>query len=79
MITKSAKTVDELRGVVDELEKAIEKGKKSTTERELAQAKSEIRTAFLGLEWNIRTVAKEVGKNLDSHLVDIRYGRVKAK
>lgn len=78
MITKSAKTVDELRQVVDELEKSINVGLKSTTERELADAKARIRTAFLGLEWNIRTVAREVGTKLDSHLVDIRYGRTKA-
>lgn len=78
MITKSAKTVDELRQVVDELEKSINVGLKSTTERELADAEAGIRTAFLGLEWNIRTVAREIRTKLDSHRVDIRYGRTKA-
>lgn len=75
MITKSAKEVKELRTIVDELEKAANKGFSATSDRELAQAKAEIRTVFQALEWNIRTVAIEVNNKLESRLVDIRYGR----
>lgn len=76
MITKSAKEVKELRVIIDELEKAANKGFSATSDRELAQAKADIRTVFQALEWNIRTVAIAVNDRLEGRLVDIRYGRI---
>ena len=73
-----AKTPAEYRKIVDDLEKAIENALKTTTDRDLSEANAKIRVIFQGLDANIRSMAQETSRKIDSHLVDIRYGRIKA-
>lgn len=75
MIGKSAKTIDDLRKVVDSLESVIKKGLSATTERELSEADHQIGVAFRGLQYNVMTVANETRKNMEAHRVSLRYRR----
>lgn len=76
MITKTASTVDELRTVVDELEKSYNKALKTTTDRDLSQVENELTTMFKAVQWNLYTLARALKGKLDSHRADIVAGRV---
>lgn len=72
-----AKTPEDLKKIVDDLQKAIDTTLATTTPRDLSEADNKIRTVFRGLDMNIRSVASETRRKVDAHLVDIRKGRVK--
>ena len=72
-----AKTPEDLKKIVDDLQKAIDTTLATTTPKDLSEADNKIRTVFRGLDMNIRSVASETRRKVDAHLVDIRKGRVK--
>lgn len=71
-----AKTPDDLKKIVDDLQKAIDIALATTTPKALSEADSKIRTVFRGIDMNLRSVATETRRKVDAHLVDIRHGRV---
>ena len=71
-----AKTPDDLKKIVDDLQRAIDIALATTTPKALSEADSKIRTVFRGMDMNLRSVATETRRKVDAHLVDIRHGRV---
>lgn len=71
-----AKTPDDLKKIVDDLQRAIDIALATTTPKALSEADSKIRTVFRGIDMNLRSVATETRRKVDAHLVDIRHGRV---
>lgn len=76
---KSAETIEEFQLVVNNLKKVIDEAMCTTTERDYSQANVNLTTAFRAVQYNVMTLANATRRKLDSHHVDIRYGRVDVK
>ena len=75
----AAKTIEEFHVVVDNLDKAISTALATTTEKDYSKEYANVTTAFRAIQYNTMTLANAVRSKLDSHRVDIRYGRVDVK
>lgn len=72
----AARTIEEFHTVVDNLDKAISTALSTTTEKDYSREYANVTIAFRAIQYNTMTLANAVRSKLDSHRVDIRYGRV---
>lgn len=74
----AAQTIKEFHAVVDNLEKAIDTAMATTNERDYSKEYANVTVAFRAVQYNTMTLANAMRRKLDSHQIDIRYGRVKS-
>lgn len=75
MKSTAAKTTDDLRAIIDDLDAAIKKALEAKSDRELNHANHELGLAFRGLQYGVMTVASDVRKKVDSRHAELRYNR----
>lgn len=68
-----AKTTDDLRAIIDDVDKAIKKVLTAESDKELNQADHELGVIFRGLQFGVMTVAGDTRKKVDSRRAELRY------
>lgn len=67
----SANNLEEFRTVVDQLEKVYNKALKTTSDKDLSQAESELTTMYRALQLSLYSMARAQRNTLDAHRVKI--------
>lgn len=70
-----AKNTDDLRAIIDDLDKAIANVFSCKSEKELNHADHQLGLAFKGLQYGVMTVAGETRDKVDARRVQLRYER----